>query len=94
MSRRIYPLNSLRAFEASARHMSFVKAAEELHVTPAAVSHQVKRLEEYLSTKLFKRLPHDLILEEKGKMLMSELSEICLRLDKTMNWALEKVLTS
>lgn len=88
MTRRIYPLNSLRAFEASARHMSFVKAAEELHVTPAAVSHQVKRLEEYLSTRLFKRLPHDLLLEEKGKVLMSELGEVFLRLDKTMDRAL------
>lgn len=88
MTRRIYPLNSLRAFEASARHMSFVKAAEELHVTPAAVSHQVKRLEEYLSTQLFKRLPHDLLLEEKGKVLMSELGEVFLRLDKTMDRAL------
>ena len=90
MSRKVYPLNSLRAFEASARHMSFVKAAEELHVTPAAVSHQVKKLEEYLSAKLFKRLPHDLLLEEKGKILMSELGEIFLRLDKTMDRALAK----
>jgi len=90
MSRRIYPLNSLRAFEASARLMSFVKAAEELHVTPAAVSHQVKRLEEYLSTPLFKRLPHDLLLEEKGRILMSELGEIFLRLDKTVDRALAK----
>ena len=88
MTRRIYPLNSLRAFEASARHMSFVKAAKELHVTPAAVSHQVKRLEEYLSTQLFKRLPHDLLLEEKGKILLSELGEVFLRLDKTMDRAL------
>lgn len=85
MTRRIYPLNALRAFEASARHLSFVKAAEELHVTPAAISHQVKRLEEFLSTRLFKRLPHDLILEQKGKILMSELGEIFLCLDKTMD---------
>jgi len=88
MSRRIYPLNSLRAFEASARHMSFVKAAEELHVTPAAVSHQVKRLEEYLSTRLFRRLPHNLLLEERGKTLMSELREVFLRLDKAIDRAL------
>ncbi|MCK5714901.1 MAG: LysR family transcriptional regulator, partial [Nitrosomonadaceae bacterium] len=73
MTRRIYPLNSLRAFEASARHLSFVKAAEELYVTPAAVSHQVKKLEEYLSMPLFRRLPHELLLEERGKILMSEL---------------------
>ena len=55
MTRLIYPLNALRAFEAAARHLSFVKAAEELHVTPAAISHQVKVLEEYFSQPLFKR---------------------------------------
>ena len=49
------PLNSLRAFEAAARHMSFRKAAEELHVTPAAISHQLKALEDYLGVKLFRR---------------------------------------
>ena len=48
MPRRMYPLNALRMFEASARNLSFVKASEELSVTPAAVSHQVKGLEEYL----------------------------------------------
>ncbi len=46
MSRHLPPLNSLRAFEAAARHLSFKKAAEELHVTPAAVSHQIRTLEE------------------------------------------------
>jgi LysR family transcriptional regulator, glycine cleavage system transcriptional activator len=49
------PLNSLRAFEAAARHLSFRKAAEELHVTPAAISHQLKALEDHLGTKLFRR---------------------------------------
>ncbi len=88
MTRRIYPLNSLRAFEASARHMSFVKAAEELYVTPAAISHHIKRLEEYLGMLLFRRLPHELLLEERGKVLMSELREVFLRLDKTMERAL------
>ena len=90
MTRRIYPLNSLRAFEASARHLSFVKAAEELCVTPAAISHQVKKLEEYLGTLLFRRLPHELLLEERGKILMSELREVFLRLDKTMERAIAR----
>ncbi len=55
MATPLPPLNSLRAFEAAARHMSFRKAAEELHVTPAAVSHQLKALEEYLGVRLFRR---------------------------------------
>lgn len=55
MSAPLPQLNSLRAFEAAARHMSFRKAAEELHVTPAAISHQLKALEDYLGVRLFKR---------------------------------------
>ena len=62
MSRRLPPLNSLRAFEAAARHLSFKKAAEELHVTPAAVSHQIRALEEYCGTQLFRRLARSLRL--------------------------------
>ena len=89
MTRRVYPLNSLRAFEASARHLSFVKAAEELYVTPAAISHQVKKLEEYLGVQLFRRLPRGLLLVETGQVLSSELSEVFLRLDETMARVLE-----
>ena len=46
MSRRLPPLNAVRAFEAAARHLSFTRAAEELNVTQAAISHQVKELED------------------------------------------------
>ena len=53
--RRLPPLNALRAFEASARHLSFTRAADELAVTPAAVSHQVKALEDLLGVTLFRR---------------------------------------
>ncbi len=49
------PLNSLRAFEAAARHLSMVRAAEELHVTPAAVSQQIKQIEDFLGQPLFRR---------------------------------------
>ena len=84
MTRRLYPLNSLRAFEASARHLSFVRAAEELHVTPAAISHQVKRLEEYLGLTLFRRMPRELSLSESGRTLLLELREVFLRLDQAM----------
>ena len=84
MSRRIYPLNALRAFEASARHLSFVIAADELSVTPAAVSHQVKKLEEFLGFPLFRRKTRGLQLVESGQSLLSELSDVFLQLDNAM----------
>ena len=84
MTRPVYPLNALRAFECAARHLSFVLAAEELYVTPAAVSHQVKRLEEYLGIQLFRRLSRGLLLSETGQVLFVELREVFLRLDKAM----------
>ncbi|HLO77829.1 MAG TPA: transcriptional regulator GcvA [Magnetospirillum sp.] len=55
MTRHLPPLRSLRAFEAAARHLSFARAAEELHVTPAAISQQVKLLEQHLGVQLFRR---------------------------------------
>ena len=67
MSRRLPPLNALRAFEAAARLLSFTKAAEELHVTQAAVSHQVKGLEEFLGIKLFRRMNRSLLLTDDGQ---------------------------
>src|SRR5690242_2394758 len=66
MARRLPPLNALRAFEAAARHGSFPKAAQELRVTDSAVSQQVRTLERYLGTRLFKRLPRGLLLTELG----------------------------
>ncbi len=62
MSRRLPPLNALRAFEAAARHVSFARAAEELNVTPGAVSQQIKALETHLGLRLFRRLPRGLAL--------------------------------
>ncbi len=52
---RLPSLNALRAFEAAGRHLSFTKAVDELYVTPAAISHQVKALEDYLGVQLFRR---------------------------------------
>jgi LysR family glycine cleavage system transcriptional activator len=75
MSRRLPPLNSLRAFEAAARHLSFTKAAEELHVTPAAISQQVKNLEDYCGTPLFRRLTRALILTDAGQAVLPLLRE-------------------
>ena len=75
MSARLPPLTALRAFEAAARRMSFVRAAEELHVTPAAVSHQVKALEQQLGQPLFRRLPRGLVLTDAGRAMLPELAK-------------------
>ncbi len=75
MNRHLPPLNSLRAFEAAARHLSFKRAAEELHVTPAAVSHQIRALEEYCGTQLFRRLTRALGLTEAGQAALPLLRE-------------------
>lgn len=70
MDRPLLPLNALRAFECSARHLSFTRAAIELCVTQAAVSHQVKALEQRLGFALFKRLPRGLMLTSEGESLL------------------------
>jgi len=75
MSRRLPPLNALRAFEAAARHLSFTRAAEELFVTQAAVSHQVKALEDWLGAKLFHRVNRGLRLTEEGQDYMPTLRD-------------------
>ena len=74
MSARLPPLNALRAFEVAARRGGFSRAAEELHVTPAAVSHQIKSLESHLGVTLFRRLPRGLELTESGRQLLPQLS--------------------
>ncbi len=75
MPRPHLPLNALRAFEASARHLSFTRAAIELCVTQAAVSHQVKLLEERLNVALFKRLPRGLLVTAEGEALLPAVRE-------------------
>ncbi|MEM1237066.1 MAG: transcriptional regulator GcvA [Pseudomonadota bacterium] len=69
MSDRLPPLTALRAFEAAARHMSFAKAADELNVTPAALSFQIKSLEEHLGEPVFRRLNRAVELTEAGRAL-------------------------
>ena len=69
MRRPLPPLNALRAFEATARHLSFSKAAEELHVTPAALSHQIRGLEDLLGLKLFVRRPRSIELTEAARLI-------------------------
>lgn len=73
--RRIPPLNALRAFEAAARHLSFAKAADELGVTPAAISHQVRLLEEHLGTPLFRRLTRRVLLTDAGQTALPLLTD-------------------
>lgn len=75
MSYRLPPLSALRAFEAAARHLSFKRAAVELFVTPAAVSQQIKALEVYLDTPLFRRLPRSLELTEAGVAMLPKMTE-------------------
>lgn len=75
MVRPYLPLNALRAFEASARHLSFTRAAIELSVTQAAVSHQVKVLESRLNVVLFKRLPRGLMITPEGEALLPVLCD-------------------
>src|SRR5512134_587353 len=67
MPRSLPPLTSLRAFEAAARHLSFTKAARELHVTPAAISHQIRGLETHLGVVLFMRSSRSIVLTDQGR---------------------------
>ena len=64
---RLPPLNALRAFEASARHLSVKNAAEELYVTPGAVSQMLKALEGHLGLPLFRRVNRGIVLTEAGQ---------------------------
>lgn len=85
INRRNLPLNSLRAFEASARHLSFSKGAEELCVTHSAISQQVRLLEELLETKLFSRTNRGVQLTEAGQALLPLLAEFFDRISETLD---------
>jgi LysR family glycine cleavage system transcriptional activator len=76
MTYRIPSLNTLRAFEAAARHLSFMTAASELGVTAGAVSQQVKKLEESLGVTLFRRLPRGLLLTKAGETYLPRISKV------------------
>jgi LysR family glycine cleavage system transcriptional activator len=73
--RRLPPLNALRAFEAAARHLNFSRAADELSVTPGAVSQQIQNLEDYVGGALFKRTPKGLLLTDSAQMALPALRE-------------------
>ncbi|MGI5308651.1 transcriptional regulator GcvA [Rheinheimera sp. WS51] len=76
MARRLPPLNALKAFETAARHLSFTKAADEMYVTQAAISHQIKALEEHLGIKLFMRKNRSLLLTEEGQSYFLDVKDI------------------
>ncbi|MES0879637.1 LysR family transcriptional regulator [Roseibium sp. SCP14] len=78
------PLNALRAFEASARLLSFTRAGLELHVSQTAVSHQVKALEEVLGVSLFERLPRGVALTDEGHALLPVLTDAFRRMSATL----------
>lgn len=75
MNYRLPPLNALRAFEVAARHLSFKKAGDELAVTPTAISHQIRGLENYLGFSLFRRLTRALELTPEGRAMLPKVRE-------------------
>ncbi len=85
MSRPLPPLNALRAFEATARHSSFTRAADELAVTPAALSHQVRGLEEFLGRQLFERRTRSIALTEAGAALYPGLHAAFLQIRQSVD---------
>ena len=76
------PLDCLRFFAAAARHENFVRAAEELQVTPAAVAHRVRMLEKHLRAPLFSRRPQGVRLNRRGRAYHEEIRRILADLDE------------
>ena len=81
MARKLPPLHLLQLFEAAGRHLSFKKAAEELYLTPSAISHQIKALEEHLDITLFKRLTRGVQLTPAGVNYLEVVKDVFQRLD-------------
>ena len=79
--RRLPPLNAVRTFEAAGRHENFSKAADELNVTPGAVSRQIKVLEDHLGISLFVRTPSDVRITRHGQLYLLSVQEALARLD-------------
>ncbi|AKO45359.1 transcriptional regulator GcvA [[Haemophilus] ducreyi] len=76
MNKKLPPLNALKAFESAARHLNFTKAADDLFVTQAAVSHQIKLLEDFLGVPLFYRRNRLLELTEIGRQYFEEIQPL------------------
>lgn len=78
------PLNALRMFDAAARHLSLTRAAQELHVTQAAVSQHIRNLEERVGKPLFRRLPRGLALTDEGQALWPVVAQSFERLEQSL----------
>ncbi|MFZ6746787.1 LysR substrate-binding domain-containing protein [Undibacterium sp. JH2W] len=85
MSKHLPSLNAIRVFEVAARHLSLVKAAEELHVTHGAVSRQIKQLEENLGIELFERRNRAIFLTRAGLSLQGTCTDIMRQLEAGLN---------
>jgi LysR family glycine cleavage system transcriptional activator len=85
MPKDLPPLTALRAFEAAGRHLSVTRAADELSVTAAAVSHQVKALEDYLGVRLFRRTGNSLFLTDAGQTFLPGLRAGFAELERAMS---------
>lgn len=85
MPRALPPLNALRAFEATARHLSFKRAADELSVTPAALSHQIRTLEDFLGERLFDRKARGISLTPQGNLLYPGLHAAFLQIRQSVD---------
>ena len=77
------PLDCLRFFEAAARHRSFLRAAEELGVTPPAVAHRIRMLESHLGAELFERRRRGVLLNRRGRAYYEEVQRILLDIRET-----------
>src|SRR5258706_10175455 len=91
------PLETFRFFEAAARHLSFTRAAEEMHVTHGAVSQRVKRLEEHLGMPLFRRGGRSMLLTDEGRRLLERvraaIGEITEGVEAIQSGSRERILT-
>ena len=83
------PLNALRMFDAAARHLSLTRAAQELHVTQAAVSQHIRNLEERLGKPLFRRLPRGLALTDEGQALWPVVTQSFERIQQSLQQVAE-----
>lgn len=84
-ARHLPSTTTLQCFEAAARHLSFTRAAEELHITQSAISKQVAQLEDYLQHKLFRRIRRTLVLTPEGALYLTEVRKILAHLEMSAN---------